>query len=82
MSPSEEQELLSFLLTCSHTSRADFLLARLNRDKEYRKQLRALMERIVENLAMVHVANFLRDHSSEIAAATQLPSPRVKELSE
>ena len=62
-SDKEDEALLAkFTRTCSKMSLEDFFLRRLNRDDELRKQIAALIEQRINNMALVLRAQWLRDH--------------------
>lgn len=62
----EKRELVSFLVSCSRQTLAEFYLKRLNRVANLERQFRDLAREIVENLAHVELADLLRDHGEEI----------------
>ena len=72
----DEALLARFLLTCSQMSLGDFFLKRLDHDRQLRKDLARLIDLLIENMAMVRLAEFLRDHRDEIAALASLSVPQ------
>lgn len=72
--PIDHLAILEFLRDCSNTSLGDFFIARLNRDANMRKELHSLLDRMVENMAVVHLANFIRDHRPELLKVFAVPA--------
>lgn len=69
MDAAERVALLSFLTTGSHTSLGSFVLARLDRSSRTDKQIRKLQAQQIEDLAMVYLANLIREHGAELISA-------------
>lgn len=60
MQTSDSSSVLAFLQDCSDSSLADFVLAHAARDRQFSKDLQALLERAVENRARYMLGSLLR----------------------
>ena len=67
---SDLRELASFLVNCSRTSLADYYLKRLDQAARLERDLRDIARNLVDTLAGVELAAFLRDYGEEIIGAT------------
>lgn len=65
----EEAALIHFLKTGTPAMLGNLFLARLNRNDELRKSLAALIDQLVDNMATVRLAEFIRDHREELLQA-------------
>lgn len=66
MTLADENLIVSFLQDCSEQSLGDFVLAKLNRDAQLRKQLAALLETAIENRALYLLGSLLRTRGAEL----------------
>lgn len=62
----EQREIVSFLIKASRNSLGDFLLSRLNRTANLKRDLADLLNRLVDSAAQAELARLLRDHGEEI----------------
>lgn len=66
----DRKDTFLYLATCSHRSLGDFLLSRLAKHSELKRdlvlRLEEMIEQAVENRAEIYLANLLRDHGEEI----------------
>jgi len=77
--PDNHHNLL-FLSTCSRISLSDFLLAKHNRCANLERDLRDLVLNLAENIALVELANILRDgpiQGGEVANLSTSPTNKV-----
>lgn len=67
---SDHKDTFLFLMTCSRRSLGDFLLARLSKHSQLKRdlllRLEDMVEQIIENRAEIYIANLFRDHGEEI----------------
>lgn len=76
MTPADEDhELLEFLGSCSDASMGDFSLAYLDRDVQLRRDLHALLDKIIKNREKLAVGQFFRRNRRQIA--DQLARPQL-----
>lgn len=77
MSESEPPPL-QYLLECSQHRLKTFMLAKLNRSTNHRKDVRDVLEKWVEERALALLAEWLLTHGAEILAMAGNP-PQLKE---
>jgi hypothetical protein len=72
--PTEESKaLLRYLVGASRTSLGEFYLHRLARVADAERDIAERLRALVEDLAMVQLANFLREHGEEICELLSSP---------
>ncbi len=62
----DEQALVKFLSTSSQKSLSGFFLRRLEHDQQLRRDILQLIDQAIDNMAMVRLADFLRDNREAI----------------
>jgi hypothetical protein len=76
MTTDESRALVRYLASVSRTGLGSFQLNHMNRAANLEREIRERLELLVEDLAMVELAQFLREHGEELAEA--LGAPRLK----
>jgi len=57
---------LRYLLDCSHAILGEYEMSRLNRAANLKKDLRAMLEKIVDNLVQAEFARWMLEHGEEL----------------
>jgi hypothetical protein len=79
MTTDESRALVRYLASASRTGLGSLLLDRMNRAANLQREIRERVELLAEELAIVELAQFLREHGEELAEALGAPRLNRKE---